>query len=141
MTGAGAASDTRIRARTEVALREGHICAGAFVQILRDEGVQIPKALEDVVPALEHGIGGSGSVCGVFLAAMLTSALEESPGIDEAAAGLGEAPPANEWLDAFIPASRGAPSARATSSLAKRLTAFAEGEYGGFDCQHISGVE
>ena len=142
MTGNESMQALSIRERVEAVIGRGRRCAGCFVDVLDEEGVQVPPEIAALAPTLEQGLGGTGSVCGVFVAAILTRALQEaSDSNDEEETDSG---PSNEWLDAFTPYSLGqteTAGAQKCSALARRLKSFAREQYGGIECDRISGVE
>ena len=143
MTGNESMQALSIRERVEAVIGRGQRCAGCFVEVLDEEGVQVPSEIAELAPTLERGLGGTGSVCGVFVAALLTRALQEASDSDddEEETDVG---PSNEWLDAFTPYSLGhteTAGAQKCSALARRLKSFAREQYGGIECDRISGVE
>ena len=101
----------------------------------------MPSQVAELAPMLGWGVGGSGWVCGVFLAALLAKALQGGAASDQAGAGLSRPAPSHEWLDAVTPGSPGIGNAEPCSTLAGRLTGFATEQYGGVECWRISGVE
>jgi len=131
-----------IQERVEAVIGQGWRCAGCFVEVLDKEGVQVPSEIAELAPTLEHGLGGTGSVCGVFVAALLARALQEASDSDDEV--VTDPGPSNEWLDAFTPYSLGqteTAGAQQCSALARRLKSFAREQYGGIECDRISGVE
>ena len=139
MTTARGDGDTALRERVTSSLGRGQRCASCFVQVLEEEGVELPPQVAALAPALEWGLGRSGAVCGVFVAAVLGKAVQQSAGTEVA----GEEPPVptNEWLDAFTPFPSRVPDGDPCARLGRRLTAFAKENYGGLECNRIAGVD
>jgi len=137
MSGGQEASALTLEQRVRRAVEGGQRCSRCFVEVVQAEGGYVPPQVLALAPVLERGIGGSGSVCGVFVAAMLAAALQEEAHSSQRSSS----PPQHEWLDAFAPFTRHPATTERCSSLARRLARFARERYGGLECQRISGVE
>ncbi len=133
------AGDITLEQRVANATESGQRCASCFVRVLRDEGVRVPDQVAELAPYLEWGLGGSGLICGVLLAALLAKVLQQ----DTASHGADLPPPyvapGHEWLDALTPRSEGIANRARWPALARRLTTLTR-DFGGVDCERISGM-
>lgn len=139
MSGEADTGRDAIREQVQRALRAGKRCSSCFVEVLRGQGLPVPAQVSDLAPFLERGVGGSGYACGVFLAAVLTRAINAEG--DRSRPTRHHPAPYNEWLDAFTPHALELPSSSDAAALARRLSSYAQERFGGADCHTISGAE
>ena len=133
--------DAAIRDRVEEILGDGKRCAECLIQVLRDEGAPVPERVAALAPFLEWGIGGSGSVCGVFMAALLAGFVQASSIDPGSTDDLEQKAPDNDWLDALAPISSTVNGSEPASTLAARLNNYAREQFGGFECHDITDAE
>lgn len=119
----------------------GERCVTNFVQVLQKEGVDVPRQVIELTPALEWGLGGTGSVCGVFVAAVLSKALDSELSLEPGSQPAAPAMPINDLLDMVTPQSSEITKDQKAYKVAQQLSSFAKERYGGLDCHSIAGTD
>ncbi len=131
----------RIAERIQQKYGHGERCVTNFVQVLQDEGVDVPRQVIELTPAFEWGVGGTGSVCGVFLATVLTKALETELTLDSGSESAPPVRPINDLLDMTTPGSSEITKDQRAYEVARHLSSYAKERFGGLDCHSIAGTD
>ncbi len=133
----------KVRIADRIQQKNGHgeRCVTNFVEVLEEEGVDVPRQVIELTPALEWGIGGTGSVCGVFLSAVLTKALETELGLEPDSESVPSQMPTNDLLDMITPPSSEITIGQRAYEVARRLNSYANERFGVLDCRSIAGTD